>query len=278
MKRLWKFLSHRLLGMISMLAFVISAFALIIWLTPRWGVLSLGEGLVPIAPLTAGVFLLLSGSMLTYCIIKSHKYATTGLAGVALLTTLVCLGVLVQRIFPAITILENLLVGESATLGGIPLGRMSPATASLLGIFCMGLLLRFSALKKHFWSRQLSAVLNIISLLASFTIIVSYITGMPLLYGYFTIPVSLITSILLFLINIAFMGYSTQDVWPAAVFASPEGLKHDSARHFRIGVMTAFIFFTLTVGTTTVLYLRAETQSYKQSIQEQLESIAELKA
>lgn len=267
----------RIIEVLSIFIAIVALGSLASWVFDSWHILTWGRDYNPIAPLTAVLFFLLSLSTLLPCFNQKHRTVKIAINILPLITLGIGCLILIDHIFSLNMGFENRLIPISMQKDSFVLSRMSPVTAYAFIMTSIAAILLHSRLHKRFIFRQIAVVLSILTIALSFTILFSYLTGLPLFYGLLKIPVAFITALLFFLMNMALLFKAEDDVWPHSIFSLKAGSVHSSAYDFRVGIITAFSFFALAVGITAMLYLRSETRNFKTSIREQLESISELK-
>ena len=169
--------------------------AIIGWLTNIWMLHSIRADYIPMAPSTALAFIIMSGSLFVSTRWASHYLGTLFSKVSAVLVTVFALLMLIQFFIGTDFGIEKMLAGESGTLRGFPIGRMSPVTASaflLSGLSQLFLLYVPQAPKS---GRYLVVVMAVGVLIIGLAILTSYLFGAPLLYSGAIIPVAMPTAI-----------------------------------------------------------------------------------
>lgn len=150
---------------------------------------------IPMAPSTALVFIIMSGSLFVSTRWASHHPAALFSKVSAVLIVVFALLMLIQFFIGTDFGIEKMLAGESGTLRGFPVGRMSPVTASaflLSGLSQLFLLCVPQAPKS---GRYLVVIMAVGVLMTGLAVLTSYLFEAPLLYRGAVIPVALPTAI-----------------------------------------------------------------------------------
>jgi len=169
--------------------------AIIGWLTNLWMLHSIRADYIPMAPSTALAFIIMSGSLFVSARWDSRHLATLFSKASAVLVAVFALLMLIQFFIGTDFGIEKMLAGESGTLRGFPIGRMSPVTASaflLSGLSQLFLLYVPQAPKS---GRYLVIVMAVGVLMIGLAILTSYLFEAPLLYRGAVIPVAMPTAI-----------------------------------------------------------------------------------
>ncbi len=194
---------------------------------------------IPMAPSTAASFLILGAALLLH----NRKLRTW--PGWKFIEALVVLATL----FSALTVagnlagldlnFENWLPATSGTLGGIPIGRMSPLTGAVFMLAGLGTLLLLLARKKSAIPRYLghcASGLGVLTVLGGSTVLLAYLYGSPLMYSGTTVPMAATTAI-----AFVFLGSAV------AAAAGPESLPLRLVCGDSTSARLSRVFFPLTV-------------------------------
>ena len=168
---------------------IISLIALTGWLLNRLSLAQINENYIPMAPLTAILFLITIAIVLNFSIRKKHIYFTKAAATILLL---IISFVLVDSLLGYKIDLEKILSKSNSTFNNFPIGRISPLTTFLFIIVLLSILFHTTNYKR---SKNLSIHLGLIGLFISFILDLGYLFGNPLLYNLEIIPPALNTSI-----------------------------------------------------------------------------------
>ncbi len=200
----------------------IGALSLLGWFTGALIITNYSHKYIPIAPSTALIFLILSGSLLAYL----HHPGRTALGMIAA-GAVVTLGICSLLI--AGYLLDVRFEGEHLGLhptpfpvGNIPEGYMSPITATTFIIAALSILcLVLSSTRAHRAYRNTTACLGMIVIVAGFVVVLGYIYGTPLLYGGYIIPMAFPTAAAFLFLGLGLVAASGPSVLPVAVFTGP---------------------------------------------------------
>ncbi|MBI4775515.1 MAG: PAS domain S-box protein [Deltaproteobacteria bacterium] len=231
---------------------------------------SLGSDKIPMAPSTALLFFLYGSALFLRAYLPMNRgirriTLTVNVAGAALALLLFCLSYL--KIYLSI---EKLGIGISGTVGGAPVGHMSPLTAFC---FLLSSLSFLSLLSKSlnqtarkavaFWSAGLLAVMSI-------TLILAYLYGTPLLYGSSFIPPAATTSL-------AFLALATALLVSTGCHnrSQKEGIREDGPFSYFLGLF--FLILTVGIVAAGYFYYRTYEKHYRAGVEKQLSAIADLK-
>lgn len=253
------------------LAAGLGAWGLGAWAVGRGHVLALGGDYVPMAPLTALLFVAGgAGLMLAAWSPDSRRRRRLLrlLAGVVAAVAGIVGVELALGWDPAWGLWGE---QEWPTVGQIPTGRISPATVVAFVLSAVGLL----GWGSERWRRRVVVPAAGGGLGFGVVFALGYASGMPLLYGGTTVPMALTTAL-------GFMALNGGMLWPCGrpVDRSPEGGadggEAERALAVRLQVVGAVIGLLLIA--TGVVYLRLERGLAIQRVQSQLEAITRLKA
>jgi len=154
-------------------------------------------GYIPMAPSTAACFLVLGG--LTRMLVRRNLPRWSLVLGEVLALLVALFGILeVAELLVGRSLnLEDTLVPAAGTLGGVPVGRMSPATGGAFFIagWAVALLCR-GRRRDHAkgWLGSSGGLLASAALVIGATIILGYLYGTPLMYGTGSVPMALTTA------------------------------------------------------------------------------------
>jgi PAS domain S-box-containing protein len=235
--------------------------------------LTFGEGRVPMAPGTALLISLFCIAAVLRAVARSSRAARiveltctlAGLIGAAMLLLLRGFGVAMP--------LEEWLTPTPEMLGTIPLGRMSPLTASCFVAVGLALLCERVSARRWQAMRSFGGWLALGVMAVAFIVVAAYLLGTPLLYGGATIPMALLTGLAFISLGGALLMGCGPDVWPLRMF-----LRERPAGH-AVEWSLLVLFMVLTAGIVAVgfNYLRQRQAAAREAAHDELESIADLK-
>src|SRR5947207_2294199 len=167
-------------------------------------------GFIPMAPTTAAASLLLAAGLviLTLAHSPARRYTAGGVAGLSLLIGTFALA---ARLTGSALDPDAAVRVTTATLGGVPLGVMSPVTAGGVLLLAVALLLQSV---EHPALHTTVAPIATVPALAGTVVALGYAYGTPLLYGSTTIPVALPTGLSMLLLGLAIVARAGPEVWP----------------------------------------------------------------
>ena len=244
--------------------------ALLGWILDLPRLACFGADLIPMAPGTALLFLLYGVAVcLRTRTPLSHRTFRISVAMVGLgtmvallLFTLGCLNIYWE--------VEHLGLSTSRTVGGAPIGHMSPVAAFCFLLASVSFLGSLSPSATRSWRTALALGATGVLVGTCFIFLLAYPYGAPLLYGGRFIPPALNTVLAFVMLGLALL----------ALAGRPAGLSGGSPA---IGSRTAFafalIFALLAAGIVTVgyRYYRNYERQFRAGVERQLSAIAELK-
>jgi diguanylate cyclase (GGDEF)-like protein/PAS domain S-box-containing protein len=261
-------LGRRLAAISALLVAGIALLVLGTWLAGRWQMGTFGSDFIPMAPSTALLFLLLGAAVIIrargvagragrwFCLVA----AGVALAGGALFSA--------QALFGFEWPLEQWLAPTDAMLKGIPVGRMSPMTAPAFMLVSGALLLQSSSLAGRAAARYLALFLTLAVLLAVGTVLISYGSGAPLLYGQGLVPMALPTAIAFMLLGASLLALSARETSPE--LQSPP-------RRMGWWALTIYVALAGAVTLAGEFYLRTQLDETRGKVEAELNAIADLK-
>jgi PAS domain S-box-containing protein len=188
-------------------AVVVLAFAGLIGYVPGLRMLgSIRQDYVPMAPSTSACFLILG------TVLFRHSRRSWQGAGFFPMVFLVCLAtifVLLDVVGEVVRIdlnFEDQVTTGMGTLQGIPIGRMSPATAITFIVAGLGnlmLLLRLRSPHAVLFLGHGASVLGVLTILVGGTVLLAYLYGSPLMYSGAVIPMAATTAIAFIFLGLA---------------------------------------------------------------------------
>src|ERR1035441_8732989 len=244
--------------------------ALLGWILDLPRLACFGADLIPMAPGTALLFLLYGVAVcLRTRTPLSHRTFRISVAMVGLgtmvallLFTLGCLNIYWE--------VEHLGLSTSRTVGGAPIGHMSPVAAFCFLLASVSFLGSLSPSATRSWRTALALGAAGVLMGTCFIFLLAYLYGAPLLYGGRFIPPALNTVLAFAMLSLALLTLAGR---PAGLF---DGSPTEGSR-------TAFplvlIFVLLAAGIVAIgnLYFRHYEKHYRAEAEHQLSAVAELK-
>ncbi len=215
----------------------------------------MGPGYRSVAPLSAGLFLLLSVAVLLRCA-ALHRLASVIGGSVALVSLGVLMGYAAGRFTESVPTVRQ------------------PATVTSLVLLAASLaILMNGAASLGRWKRQCAALLGLLAMGTCTSVLLSYGAGAPLLYQTQKTLMSMPAALSGFLLGLALVILPGRDTWPLAFFSSLAG-KHPYSR----GLLAVFLSLALGILVGGSLYLRGQLATAREAAQGELQEIADLKA
>ena len=217
----------------AIIAATVAGLAGLGWVAGRLGLAAFWPGMVPTAPSTALCVALLAATSIGA--VRGWVDGWRRGAGLTVVGLVTAFGVLVVvESLPAVVLdVEGLLLPELGRLGGVPLGRMSPATG--IGLVLVGLSLAASLARvaDGVVARlsQLAAICGVAAVAWSTVFVIGYALGSPLLYGGSVVPMALPTSISLVCLGLAATFVAGRDA-VRPVFGAEGSLQSRLVRRF----------------------------------------------
>ena len=252
--------------------------SLLSWAFVDWRAMTFGPDFVPMAPSTAWSLLLLSCGLLLHNHWPSKAPARAMAYFSAIGVALVGLTVWAQWVGGLELPIEGWLTNTTDRVGNVPVGRMSPLTATAFLLATLALLFELPPLGHHWWCRQFSSALSMAVSLISFAVVLSYAAGMPLLYGMHTIPMALWTAISFVPLTLGLLAASGADTLPLSLLQTwPEVGSEPSQARVVVVPMLAFVLLSAGIGTVGYCYFRYQVAASSRAAEYSLSAIADLK-
>lgn len=245
--------------------------ALLGWVADIPVLTTFGAERIPMAPSTALLFLLYGAGTIyvahsTLSRTASRIVMIIGSAGALVSLLLFLLSSL--GIHPEA---EHLGLGISGTIGGAPVGHMSPMTAFCFLLAGLSFIAFPSSSASRTWRINTALGLSFILILTSFVLLIAYLLGLPLLYGTGIIPPALTTSLAFMLLGAGlFVSFLQRAKSPGKTYDIPIS---------RTSHILAMIFVLMATGiiTTGYLYSRHYEKNHRAEVEHQLSTIADMK-
>jgi PAS domain S-box-containing protein len=253
------------------LAAVIGIVALLGWILGHPLLASFGAELIPMAPSTALLFVLL-GVPLFFRNRLPHSRRTylvgMGVGSLSAVTALLLFYFSSMGIHSQV---EHFGLSFDGAVYGVPIGHMSPLTAICFVVAALSFLATLSSSVGRpkralvaFWLAGLVVMTSLVLLLA-------YFFGTPLMYGGGVIPPALPTSLAFLVLGLGLLVAAGLQVWPY------RGMKEASAARVSYVFVLVFVLLTSGIVATGYFYYRNYEKQYRKEIEHQLSAIADLK-
>ncbi len=167
---------------------------------------SINSEFIPMAPSTAISFILFGAILLFFVSNKQPLFRRWYIFIISIVSVFgflkfveYCIGL--EKSF------EEMIIGSTSNLGEIPVGIMSPATGAIFFLAGISILFKILSERNKSKNQMFSKLSNIFSwmvIIGSFTFILGYIYGNPILYKFGRIvPMALTTAVAFFLFGVA---------------------------------------------------------------------------
>lgn len=167
---------------------------------------SIRKDYVPMAPSTATCFLIFGTVLFRLSRPSSQGGGLFAMLGLVCFTTIFSLLDVVGEIVGIDLNFEDRMTAGMGTLQGIPIGRMSPATATTFFLVGLGSLMLLLWLRRPHAVQRLShgaSILGVLTMLIGATVQLAYLYGSPLMYSGAIIPMAATTAIAFVFLGLA---------------------------------------------------------------------------
>jgi hypothetical protein len=183
------------------------------WIANRLPLAQLHPMSIPMAPSSAAVVLLIASGLVAPTRFPESRFARRWARGTSSVALGVSLLLFLQFLTGINLNLEHLIVSTPDATGPIPIGHMSPITA-VVSMLVAGGLLTLASPVGSIGQRRVSSLLAGSGTGISFTMVLGYAYGTPLLYGSSVIPVALPTAVSLFVVGVGVLAAAGPSAWP----------------------------------------------------------------
>ncbi|MFY9327275.1 MAG: ATP-binding protein [Georgfuchsia sp.] len=231
---------------------------------------SLGPGWIPMAPSTALLFILFGFTVFIVARTPPNRTAsrigiTIGSAGV-----LIALLLLIMSSLGVLLKVEHLGFAISGTVGGSPIGHMSPVTALCFLVGGLSMVAVDLSSPARRWPAIAGSWLAGCLVVANSVFVLAYLFGMPLLYWGPLIPPALTTCVALAMLGSALLALAR------ARILEPEQQAYTAPRisRFYVAIFTLLAMCLVTAGT---IYSRSLLAQRRAEADQMLSAVADLK-
>ncbi|HBC47267.1 MAG TPA: hypothetical protein DCZ43_09495, partial [candidate division Zixibacteria bacterium] len=255
----------------ALLAAGLGLFALIAWISGKPQLAAFGQGMIPMAPSTAILFLVF-GSIIFF-----HSLFPLSLRVNRLNQLLGWIGTLISLLLFALYLvrvkssIEHFGFRIADTISGVSIGYMSPVTAICFAFTGLAILALLSSSSNRKWRFVEAYGLAAVVAMVNVIMIIAYLWGKPLFYGTSIIPPAIPTSLSFVMIGIAILLLSHQQASVNNDIRENTGI---NAAYFYIAMFTLAATGIITLG---YLYIRNFEQQYRAEIDKQLVFVANAK-
>jgi PAS domain S-box-containing protein len=173
------------------------------WLFGKIGLAAISSAYIPIAPVTAIIFIILCILFFVTRYQEKSRLTKSLVTFLVIIIAFFCGIMFLNHTFNLPWDIENVFIKNPDKLGSVQIGHMSPITSVLFVFICIVILLRRNSNSNVF--NYIGAGLSLLVCLASSALLIGYLYNAPYLYGSSIIPVSLPASICLFLFSITLL-------------------------------------------------------------------------
>ena len=254
----------------------VALLALLLWFSGQWRLGTLGSSWVPMAPSTA--LLLLALASAAWLGQRRPDSATAHRFGFAVGLGVLAMSLLIgsQFVFRFQLPPAPWLIRTSETVGQIPVGHMSPLTATVFLLASLACLLELPLGLHRRASRQAAAVLALVVLFISGGVALSYVLQEPLMYGGTLIPMAATTAVAFVFVGLGLVLTAGADTWPLGLFV-PSASVAPPTRQVTGELLVLFLLFATAISVTGWVYFKRQQAEAHRTAQETLSAIADLK-
>ena len=249
------------------------------WVFGEWTFATFGAEYIPMAPSTAWLFVLL-GSALFMRARWPNRRPTKAIVGAAIaITSTVTVLVGVALAFGFTLPLEIWLAHTTATVGGIPVGQMSPVTAATFVAAALALGIAGTAAGRRSPLRPVAAALAVVVLFAGLVVATGYVLGGPILYDTGYVPMAPLSALAFAVLGAGLLVAVEPGTWLLRLLAGePRGSASSQLRRSERLMLAAFAVLITGLGTMGLRYARHQLTDAQREVRSELEAIADLKA
>jgi signal transduction histidine kinase len=214
----------------------VAALAWLCWGFDQWRLTTFGADYVPMAPSTALLFLLLSGAMFARNRWPAAATTRRFINAVVVVVVLVSLLVWATWLLGVKMPIEEWMGHTVATVKGIPVGRMSLATAKVFLLVALALLFDQPAFAGNKLFRRMAIALSLLVIWIGLLVLTGYAAGVPFFYGGGPVtPMALLTSVAFILLGLGAFVSSASNNWLLRMFVLDSWAAMPT-RHGRFGL------------------------------------------
>jgi PAS domain S-box-containing protein len=253
------------------LAAVIGIVALLGWILGHPLLASFGAELIPMAPSTALLFVLLGVPLFfRNRLPQSRRTYLVGM-GIGSLSAVTALLLFYFSSMGIHSQIEHFGLSFDGAVYGVPIGHMSPLTAICFVVAALSFLATLSSSVGRPKRALVAFWLACLVVMTSLVLLLAYFFGTPLMYGGGVIPPALPTSLAFLVLGLGLLVAAGLQVWPY------RGMKEASAVRVSYVFVLVFVLLTSGIVATGYFYYRNYEKQYRKEIEHQLSAIADLK-
>lgn len=272
-------LTRALAGIAALTPVTAGLFALVAWDAGRWQLASLGSGYIPMAPLSAILFVVLGLALALQVFQPAARAARlTGMTA-SVLTLATCALVALQSTHSFALPWDRWLLGQPANVGTFPVGRMSPLTVLAFLCTAVALLGQSSPPAGPLASHRLACYPAAAGLIIGNVVAIGYAVGTPPLYSGTIVPMALLTALAFIALNGGLLLVGRVDKllrdWQTSDPAPHVPAEHRTFTRRLVMVVALIGVLIILAGG---IYLRRQQADARRMVHVQLDAIARLKA
>lgn len=263
----------------SILATSLGGFGLGSWLLGQWRLSALREDFIPMAPVTAALFIALGLTNSVRLRNPSSRPLCWASVFAAVASALVSLAELIRTKWAFPLPWDILSFGVDSHYGVMTVGRMAPLTAATFLLVALSVIAQCPPLVRPFWFRLAGAAANVASLLLSAFVLLAYAASSPFGYEADSIPMALSTALAFLALGLALLltdrGGELWRIWLDT--GLPDEDPSHPSRFFTPRVSFSLFTLLVAIGAACLFYLRNEQAGLRQATFSELQSVAALK-
>jgi len=265
-------LAYRLMMIGGGIAAVIGCIAMLGWLLALPRLTSLGQGLIPMAPSTAALFIVYGTALLLVRRSTCDRRTMLILRSVFTIGALISVALFFLSINGIFLTLEHLGFSVMGAVDGSPIGHMSPITAFTFLLISLTYLTAITARQSGGWRGVTAWWLAIVVIVAYVMLILAYLFGTPMFYGGTFIPPAATTSLAFLALGFSLLALAQPLAWPGTGRSGQDAMRYPSK-------VLLIVFLLLAAGIISAgyYYHRKQEKHYLSEVERQLSSIADLK-
>lgn len=259
-----------LVEIFGMLAACIGLSALFGWSIGIQFLTKFGSGMIPMAPSTALLFVVMGTVIFSRTHFQQTKIVSKIEIAVSVTTILTGILLLFTSLTGMYLQIEHLGFSISDSFGGIPIGHMSPITATcfvLTGLSFLFILLPKSSPKQ----KLIPLGLGILVVLVSVFLLVEYLFESPLLYGTTLIPPALTTSVAFLFLGTSLIIFTIYQYGFYTKIAETLNTRTS------VVLVLIFVFVSIAILIIGYLYFQNYQKRYRKENERQLSLVADFK-
>ncbi len=272
--------SYRVSALVaSIVAASLGGFGLGSWLLGQWRLSALSDDFIPMAPVTAVLFIALGLSNGVRLRNPSGRPLCWASVFAAVASALVSVAELMRTKWAFPLPWDILSFGVDSHYGVMTVGRMAPLTAACFLLVALEVIAQCPPLVRPFWFRLAGAAANVAVLLISALVLLAYAASSPFGYEADSIPMALSTALAFLALGLALLvtdrGGELWRIWLDT--GLPDEDPAHPSRFFTTRVTFSLFTLLVAIGAACLVYLRSEQANLRHSTFHELESIAALK-